>query len=71
MKYALISETEPGEVAKQVNTHLRDGWELYGHLSVIPFDVPGEKVMREHYCVYTQAMIKNDETINAFDHDVA
>jgi hypothetical protein len=71
MKYAIISNSEPDEVAKEVNRYLGDGWELHGHLSVIPFDVPSDKGTRYHYSVYTQAMVKNDEYDVSFEQDVA
>jgi hypothetical protein len=71
MEYKIISGSEHEEVAKEVNELLTEGWKIYGHLGVVPFRVKSDEGARYDYCIYTQAMIKGDESLGVFVQDVA
>ena len=68
MQYEIVSGSNPEEVKQRVNQLLAEGWELHGHLSVIPFSVHSDEGARYDYNVYTQALVKQDESGEQFRH---
>lgn len=57
VEYSLISDHDREDFLKKVNSHLADGWELFGSPSISV--VPGPIVY------YAQAVTKKDQPIGA------
>lgn len=54
MRYAMIIEKSADELTDEVESHLRDGWELYGN-PVIGYDAEFNRME------YGQAVIKKED----------
>ena len=58
MKYKLLTDTHAGDLTKKVQTHLDDGWELYGPPSQTTQESWGHFKKQGEFTVFSQAVSK-------------